>query len=158
MLVERFDSFVFYYVLAFFAMTYVLRKNFRHFRIGLLSNRVGESTELRPTVRRTLRVWWAYCWRAVIYRVIAVAVVSFPLGWILGMFASVLEASSFALINLTVQAVIDAVIGMFVIYSSLLDEDISDFRVVLLPLRASTQAAAETLPNASRVMPDNQVL
>jgi len=40
------------------------------------------------TRRRKVRVWWTFCWRAVIYRVIATVAVSFPLGWTMGFLAA----------------------------------------------------------------------
>ena len=55
-------------------------------------------------------------------------------------------------INLTVEILLDAAVGMYVIYSNILDEDISDFRVVLLPRAVLTSSAATTaapaLPSA----------
>ncbi len=49
--------------------------------------------------------------------------------------------------SLGMQVAIDAIVGMFVIYSSILDEDIADFRVALLPRSPSTQIGA--VPSAS---------
>ena len=48
----RYDSYFFSYATAFFVMNYILRKNLRQFRIGLLSLR-GEiaSEPLQPTLR-----------------------------------------------------------------------------------------------------------
>jgi len=143
-LISRYDAYLFYYLAAFFMIGYILRKNFRHFRIALLSNHGGDGAKLLPpTLRRTARVWWTFCWRAVIYRIIVAVVASFPLGWIMGFLAAILAGPrTFALINLAVQIVLDGVVGMFVIYSNILDEDISDFRVALLPRTASTGSLA----------------
>lgn len=53
--VLKVDPYLLSYTGAFFAMYYVLRKNFRHFRIGLLSNGGGEGAQLlAPTFGRTL--------------------------------------------------------------------------------------------------------
>jgi hypothetical protein len=139
-LISRYDAYIFYYLTAFFMIAYILRKDFRSFRIGLLSSHGGEGAQLLPqTLRRTARVWWTFCWRAVVYRIIVAVVASFPLGWILGFLAAVLAGpKTVALVNLTLQIVLDGAVGMFVIYSNILDEDISDFRVALVPRTAST--------------------
>ena len=140
----RYDLYLFYYLSAFFTMAYILRRNFRLFRIALLSNRGGEGAQpLPPTLRRTARVWWTFCWRAVLYRIIAAVAVSFPLGWIMGFLAAILPGpAGFALISVMVQIILDGVVGMFVIYSNILDGDISDFRVALLPCTAWTSSLA----------------
>jgi hypothetical protein len=145
----RFDSYIFYYLAAFFMMAFILRKKFRRFRIALLSNHGGNgATPLPPTLTRTARIWWTFCWRTVIYRIIVAVVVSFPLGWIMGFLAAISASrTTAALIQLAMQIMLDAVVGMFVIYSNILDEDISDFRVALLPRTASVSpVAASPLP------------
>ena len=106
---------------------------------ALSNQRTGWCCILPPTFRRTARVWWTFCWRAVIYRIIAAVAVSFPLGWTMGFLAAILPGrATSALITLAVQITLDAVVGMFVIYSNILDEDISDFRVALLPREGPT--------------------
>jgi hypothetical protein len=140
-LIAKYDVYVFYLITAFFAMAYILRKNFRHFRIALLSNHGGEgAAPLTPMFRRTARVWWAFCWQSVVYRIIAAVAVMFPLGWVIGFLASVLPVAP---INMILQFILDALVGMFVIYSSILDEDISDFRVGLIPRMTSPSRLPE---------------
>jgi hypothetical protein len=137
-------TFIFYYLAAFFMMAYVLRKNCRRFRIALLSDH-GEdgATPLPPTLRRTARIWWTFCWRSVVYRIIAAVVASFPLGWITGFLAAISASrATAALIQVAAQIMLDAAVGMFVIYSNILDEDISDFRVALLPRSVSVSPVA----------------
>jgi hypothetical protein len=152
-LLAQFDGAIFYYLVAFVVMAYILRKNFRHFRVCLLSNHGGEGAEiLTPTLARTLRVWWAFCWRAVIYRLVAGFVVGFPVGWIVGFLTHFLSPQQTVGLNFLVAVILDGAVGMFVIYSNILDEDISDFRVALLPRSASasslnTAAAPVNLPN-----------
>src|SRR5690348_941777 len=125
--ISRLDLYVCYYLVAFFVMAYILRKNFRSFRIGLLSNYGGEGAQrLQPTMRRTARVWWACSWRAVIYRIIATFVASIPLGWIMGLMPALLPRQVVPFFNLGMQIAIDGAVGMFVIYTSILDEDIAD--------------------------------
>jgi hypothetical protein len=140
----RYDVYLFYYLAAFFMMSYILRKKFRHFRIALLSDHGGDGAQpLPPTVARTARVWWTFCWRSVVYRIIVAVVASFPLGWITGFLAAIFASrATVALINLAVQIFLDAVVGMYVIYSNILDEDISDFRVALLPRTVSASPVA----------------
>lgn len=149
-LASQWDGYIFYYLIAFLMLGCLLRRNFRHFRIGLLSNRGGEGAQLLPpTLRRAARVWWTFSWRAVIYRLIATLAVTFPLGWTIGFLQAILPGqASAALVSLMVQVAIDGIIGMFVIYSSILDEDISDFRVALLQPRLPTTAvvAAASAP------------
>jgi hypothetical protein len=67
----RFAPYVISYVVALFIMEYILRKNFRHFRIGLVSSGVSANAQALPaTFARTVRVWWTYSWRTVLYRII----------------------------------------------------------------------------------------
>lgn len=146
LLVARLDAFFFYYVFAFLMIGALLRRNFRHFRIRLLSTRAGGAAEeLPPNFRRTARVWWTFCWRAVVYRIIAAFAISFPLSWVVGFLQAIFPRVA-GLLNMSVQVLLDAAIGMFVIYSSILDEDISDFRVALVP-RAPSPAPA-VIPSA----------
>jgi hypothetical protein len=149
--IARFDVFIFYYLVAFLVIGSLLRRNFRNFRIGLLPRSAGEAApELSPTIRRVARVWWTFSWRSVVYRLIAAFVISFPLGWIMGFLQALAPGpGTAALVALSVQVLIDAVVGMYVIYSSILDEDISDFRVALLPRATSSSAAPATeVPNS----------
>jgi hypothetical protein len=77
--VLRYDLYFFSYATAFLVMNYILRKNFGQFRIGLLSHRGGDGGELlRPTLRRTIPVWWTYCWRTFVYGLIAMFVTTIP--------------------------------------------------------------------------------
>ena len=56
------------------------------------------------------------------------------LGWIMGFLTTVLPGRvSTAVISLVVRIAIDAAVGAFVMYANILDEDISDFRVALVP-------------------------
>lgn len=133
------------YAVAFFVMYYVLRKNFRHFHIGLLSNGGGEGAQpLQATFRRTLPVWFTYSWRTFIYRLIATFVASIPIGVILGVFSRMRLVQ--ALVNLAIVAAVDGAAGLFVIYNNILEEDFSDFRVRLLPRKPPAPAANIVLP------------
>jgi hypothetical protein len=147
-LVWRYDLYFFSYATAFFVMNYILRKNFRQFRIGLLSHRGGEGSELlRPTLRRTIPVWWTYCWRTFVYGLIATFVTAIPRAFLVGPFSGnrVLESSVGSLFSVA----LGGAIGLFVIYSNILDEDFGDFRVCLLPRRSAD--AAITTPASNPV-------
>jgi hypothetical protein len=148
--VSRFDFVLFYYVVALFVMAYILRKKFHSFRIGLFSNYGGEGAQpLQPTMRRTARVWWAFSWRAVVYRIIATVVASIPLGWIAGLMPALLPRPALPWFNIGFQMAIDGAVGMFVIYSSILDEDIADFRVALAPRAPKPEIGAVTPASAT---------
>ena len=137
----KYDLYIFSYIVAFFAMYYILRKNFRHFRIGLLSHRGGLGSELlEPTLRRTIRVWWTYSWRTFVYGLIAIFVTAIPRAVFVGLFGwnHRLEALVAALVGIA----LGGAVGLFVIYSNILDEDFGDFRVCLLPKSEANVAPA----------------
>ncbi len=136
----KYDPYILIYTVAFFAMYYILRKNFRHFRIGLLSHRGGEGSEiLETTLRRTARVWWTYSWRSFLYGLIATFVTAIPRAVLVGLFGWNRGLQS--LVAVLVSTALGGAVGLFVIYSNILDEDFGDFRVCLLP-RAEPNAAA----------------
>ena len=141
--VTRFGPYVINYVVALFIMRYVLGKTFRHFRLGLVpSGTVGPAETLKPTFVRTLRVWWTFTWRTVLYTVLSIVFVTYPMGMFVGLFKpSPLVAN---LVFLLLGFVTGAALSLFVIYSNILDEDIGDFRVVLLP-RESLVATRDPL-------------
>lgn len=146
--VARLQSYVLTYLVAIFAIHYVLRRPFRRFRIALVSPSVAGTTErLAVTARRGLRVWWTFTWRTVVYVVIAYVVVIMPLGWFVGIFAPgpIFTAVFFLLVGI----VINGVISLFIIYSNILDEDFRDFRVVLLPREPVARDAAAAAPPAA---------
>ncbi len=121
-------------------MHYILSKNFRHFRVGLLSDRGGEGSELmEPTLRRTARVWWTFCWRTFVYGLIATFVTAIPRGVLVGLFGW--NRGLEALVGVLVGIALGGAVGLFVIYSNILDEDFGDFRVCLLPLEADVAPA-----------------
>ncbi len=128
----KYDLYFISYIVAFFAMYYVLRKNFRHFRIGLLSHRGGDGSEiLETTLHRTARVWWTYCWRSFIYGLVATFVTAIPRAVLVGLFGWNRGLQS--LVAALVSTALGGAVGLFVIYSNILDEDFGDFRVCLLP-------------------------
>jgi hypothetical protein len=147
--ISRYGGYVINYIAAFFVMRYVLGKTFRHFRLGLISNASDSPTQiLKPTFARTLRVWWIFTWRTVLYGVLGLAFVLYPMQWFVGLFRpGPLFASLFFLL---LGAAVGGALSLFVIYSNILEEDIGDFRVILLPLRITVPVqnplAAEAAP------------
>jgi hypothetical protein len=142
----RYDAYFLMYAVAFFVMHYILRKNFRQFRVALLSRRGGEGSEsLEPTFRRTLRVWWTYSWRSLVYGLIAAFVTAIPSGVLVGAFGwnHRLEA----LVRFLLSIALGGAVGLFVIYSNILDEDFGDFRVCLLPRQSATVVPAAPAVN-----------
>jgi hypothetical protein len=135
--VMKYDAILFTYVAALFVMDYLLQKNFRHFRLALLSHRGGpDAQELDSTLGRALRVWWTYSWRTFIYRLIVIFVTTIPTGVIVGVFTRMPLLQS--LVRFVLLLAIDGAVGLFVIYSNILDEDFGDFRVCLFPLPKET--------------------
>jgi len=125
---------------------FILRKRFRHYRIALIVPPGGPGAEeLPPTLPRTLRVWWTFTWRTVVYRLVVGFLLSLPLGLIVGTLSEMFPRWIGTFVFLEVSAV-EVVVGLYVIYSNILDEDFAGFRVSLLrrtaaaPVRAATAA------------------
>lgn len=145
--IMKFSPYVLTYIVALFVMHYILRKNFRKFRIGLLSRRGGEGSELlEPTLRRTVRVWWTYSWRTLIYGLIAIFVTAIPRAVLVGIFGWNRRLES--LVAILVGIALGGVVGLFVIYSNILDEDFGDFRLCLLPRPGANTAPATPAANS----------
>ena len=138
------------YIVAFFIIWYVLGKRFRHFRIALLPAAGGADAQpLRRTFKRTLRVWWAFSWRTILYLVIASVAASVSLGMLTG-FLSEMGRAMAVLVPLLESLLLSGAVGLFVIYSNILDEEFGDFRVVLLPrnpVQPTVAAPAPALQN-----------
>jgi hypothetical protein len=146
--IVRFVPYVISYAVAFFIMEYILHKNFRRFRIGLVSCGAKFTSQVMPaTFARTARVWWTYSWRTVIWRLVIFFVASIPIGALLGVFTRTPAAQT--VIRVLVIITIDAAAGLFVMYANILDEDFGDFRVCVLPLR--NDPAASALPVATPI-------
>ena len=104
--------------------------------------------KLKPTFARTLRVWWIFTWRTVVYGFLAFALVLYPMGMFVGIFNPGPLFST--LFFWFLRTAVGGAIALFVIYSNILDEDIGDFRVVLRPrqdaVRASNPLASDLAP------------
>jgi hypothetical protein len=149
------------YVLGFaaaiFIMHYVVRKRFRTFRISLTSIRSSDFGQmLQPTRKRTFRIWWTYTWRTALYVVILSVAANIPMAFILGV-AIVVSPALGKIVAQLIQLVFAGAAGLFVIYSNILDEDIADFRVGLVPsetLRSAPPTGEETAAPVTGA-PDN---
>ena len=126
---------------AVFVLHWVVRKRFRKFRIGLISLR-DTGAELAATRARTFRIWLAFMWRAVLYQLIIAFAGSIPLSFVVAVGASISPRMGLVARQL-VQTAAAGAASMFVIYSNILDEDIGDSRVTLLPLFAKPLESAE---------------
>jgi hypothetical protein len=152
----KFGSYPVTYAVAFVVMMNILRKNFRHFRVGLLSNHGGSgAVALAPTVARVARVWWTYSWRSLVYRLIVTFIASLPLAPFMAIIGRLLGGGVLAgvLLAMIFSTLIDGAVGLFVIYSNILDEDLGDFRVALLPRAAPGEAIAPGAPAAPPAPP-----
>jgi hypothetical protein len=127
----KLSPYLLFYGVAIFVMRSILHKKFRHFRIGLSPAAADSPEILNPTFNSALRVWWVYSWRAVVYSLVAYVVMSYPMGLTLGLFNP--GPAVMALFATGLGFVIGAGVGLFVLYSNILDEDIADFHVRLLP-------------------------
>lgn len=133
--ISQLSDYLLSYIVAIFIIHFVLKKNFRHFRIALLSGYGGPGAEiLQPTFGRTIRVWWTYVWRTIILSILGWVFVIYPLGIFVGLFN---PSPTIAVVFFgAVGFVVGGAVALFVIYSNILDEDFGDFRVSLLPREA----------------------
>lgn len=137
--VTRYGPYIINYVVALFVMRYILGKTFRHFRLGLISNDGASPAQtLDPTVMRTLRVWWIFTLRTVLYTVLCIVFVNYPMAMFVGLFkpGPLFASLFFQLLGFLTGGAL----SLFVIYSNILEENIGDFRVVLLPRQNAVPA------------------
>jgi hypothetical protein len=134
------------YAPAIFVMYYIVRKRFRGFHIRL-SSIADSAQELQPTYKRIFRIWWTYTWRSAVYTFALGVAMSVPMGVVMGVAGAISPAFGFAF-GVFESLVVAGAIGLFVIYSNILDEEIGDFCVGLVPNAAPTAAAAEIAPAA----------
>ena len=128
----------------------ILKKKFQSFYIALLPRNASFSAEALPqTSERTLRVWWEFIWRSLVYSVVFRFAGSIALGLTAGMLASIGGITG-KVVPLIFQVLIDAAVGILVIYSGLLDEEFGDFRVSLVrrvAVPSSPPAVQPAAPN-----------
>ena len=145
---DRIIPFLVVYSVSVPTIRYVLGKSFRSFRVALLPRNLSSSAEVLPaSFRRSIRVWWEFSWRAVVYSVIVRFAGSIALSLTLGILSSLGRLMA-ALVPIAFQVVIDGAVGLFVVYSAILDEEYGDFRVALLPRNIVSPGAPVPAPNA----------
>ena len=131
----------------------ILAKKFRSFSIALLPRAPASSSEpLSRSFQRTIRVWWEFIWRSVVYSVILRFAGSIALSLTIGILAG-LGGPMRAIVPLVSQVLIDGAVGLFVIYSGILDEEFGDFRVTLVPRAVVLSAAPAVEPAAPNNLP-----
>jgi hypothetical protein len=136
-------SYVLNFVPAIFVMYYIVRKRFRSFRIRLTS--IGDSPQaLEPTPRRVFRIWWTFTWRSIVYTIALSVAMTVPMGFVVGT-AAVISPLFGRLFNLLQDLIVAGAVGLFVIYSNILDEEIADFSVSLAPAAASIPVPASPI-------------
>lgn len=138
-----YTSYVVEYAVAIFVIYYIVRKKFRHFRIILTVQRDGAVDILEPTFGLTFRIWWTYAWRSILYLIALSVAVYVPLGFLAGAIAAIFPGLA-GLINQLAHTAVEGAVGLFTIYSNILDEDIAGFRVSLAP-RDSISLPSEAL-------------
>jgi hypothetical protein len=125
-------SYVIEYTVAIFVIHFIARKKFRDFRIILTAQRDGSVDILEPTFRRTFRIWLTFAWRSVVYAIALSVAMYVPIGFLSGAVAVIFPPLA-GLFNQFARSVVAGAVGLFTIYSNILDEDISGFRVSLAP-------------------------
>ena len=145
------------YIPAVAVLYFVFKKNFRTFRIRLTPLELVESEqELTLTPKRAFRIWWTFTWRGIVYTVVLLFITNIPVGFLVGAVSAISPAVG-QVFGLLVGIAIAAAVGLFVIYSNLLDEDIGDFHVGLVsrsplkqvPLPAVAASPGPVGPSAS---------
>jgi len=131
----------------------ILGKKFRSFSIALLPRASASGGEpLSRSSQRTLRVWWEFIWRNVVYSVILRVAGSIALSMTIGILAA-LGGPMRTIVPFVSQVLIDGAVGLFVIYSGILDEEFADFRVTLVPRAVVLSAAPAAEPAAPNSLP-----
>ena len=126
----------------------ILGKRFHSFSIALLPRAPAPSSEpFSLSLQRTLRVWWEFIWRNVVYSVIFRIAGSIALSLTIGIFAAV-GGRTGAFVSFVSEVLIDGAVGLFVIYSGILDEEFADFRVTLVPRAVVLSARRAVEPAA----------
>jgi hypothetical protein len=133
-------SYVLNFVPAIFVMYYIVRKRFRGFRIRLTS--IGDPAQvLEPTPRRVFRIWWTFTWRSIVYTIALSVAMTVPMGFVAGTAAAISPLFG-RLFNIVQGVVVAGAVGLFVIYSNILDEEIADFSVSLAPAASPSPVLA----------------
>jgi hypothetical protein len=145
---SRLSTYILTYAAVIPVMRFVLHKRFNGFRIALWSQDGQMSApDEKPSWDRTIRVWWAYSWRTLIYSAVGGVVVGYPMGMMVGIVTP--SPVVMRLFGMALGLVVGAAMGLFVIYSSILDENIGDFHVGLLASEAIEPTTSEAVPTSA---------
>jgi hypothetical protein len=128
-----YGGYVLEYITAIFVMHFIVQKKFRGFRIILTPANTDDSSRILPPIfRRTVRIWWTFAWRSAVYRVALTVAMSVPLGVVTGAVAGISPQLG-QFFTWAMGVAVSGAVGLFTIYSNILDEDIAGFRVSLAP-------------------------
>jgi len=96
--------------------------------------------KLDVTWKRAIKVWWALCWRGILYTV----AITFPIGIVLGVVAALVgEVEHARAYGRLLGMILGVPIGIWVV-RIILNKQFSDFQIVLMPSnRAILDRAAE---------------
>jgi hypothetical protein len=137
------------YGVAIFVIRMVVQKQFKTFRILLVAPQSEPPQVLAMTWTRTFRIWWTFCWRTTVYLAALLVALYVPSGFIIGAVQVIAPAIS-PFFPLLMGIVLAAAVGLFAIYSNILDERIADFTVTLAPrTSATTVTSAATVAQPS---------
>ena len=141
------------FVVSIIGIRRILGKEFQSFSIALLPRGAALGGEpLSLSLERTLRVWWEFIWRTVVYSVVFRIAGSIALSLTMGIFAA-MGGLMGAVVPFVMQVLIDGAVGLFVIYSGILDEEFGDFRVTLVPRRSVLTATSAIEPATPNPLP-----
>ena len=98
---------------------------------------------------RAFRIWWTFTWRGLAYLVVLLVATNVPLGFVTGAI-TVISPALGRIFGQFMGIVMAGAVGLFVIYSNLLDEDLGDFHVGLVSRSAEAPIPQQAIaPSAS---------
>jgi hypothetical protein len=137
------------YIPAAAVLYYVFRKKFRSFRIRLTPLGLVESDqEFTLTPKRAFRIWWTFTWRGIVYTLVLLFITNIPMGFLVSAVTAISPAVG-QIFGLLTGIGIAAAVGLFVIYSNLLDEDIGDFHIGLVSKSPSKQVPLAAIASST---------
>jgi hypothetical protein len=113
---------------------------------------VESHEELPLTPMRAFRIWWTYTWRGIVYLVVLMVAMNVPLGFVTGAI-TVISPGLGQAFSQFMGIVIAGAVGLFVIYSNLLDEDMGDFHVGLISRSAAAPIPPPVIASSASIGP-----
>ena len=147
-LVLQVGNYALNYIPAIFVLYYIVRKRFRSFRIRLTSIGGDSAQILQPTPKRIFRIWWTFTWRTAVYTVALTVAMTVPMGFVMGA-ATAISPTIGKAFDMLESLVVAGAIGLFVIYSNILDEEIADFCVGLVPTAPPAAVPTEGIASSA---------